>query len=127
MLDLGFVAFFATGAYGYALLAQYLGFSFWVAIPLTACIAALMGFVLGFPVLRMHGDYLAIVTLGFGEIIRILLVNMTDITGGPEYQHRQYGLQGRLRLLVARDGAGIPAHRVAGTARNRKDLSLSKH
>ena len=83
LLDLGFVAFFATGAYGYALLAQYADLSFWAAIPLTAIIAASMGCLLGFPVLRMHGDYLAIVTLGFGEIIRILLVNMTDITGGP--------------------------------------------
>ena len=83
LLDLGFVAFFATGAYGYGLLAQYAGLSFWLAIPLTAIIAASMGCLLGFPVLRMHGDYLAIVTLGFGEIIRILLVNLTDITGGP--------------------------------------------
>ncbi len=83
LLDLGFVAFFATGAYGYAMLALYLDLSFWAAIPLTAVIAALMGCALGFPVLRMHGDYLAIVTLGFGEIIRILLVNMIDITGGP--------------------------------------------
>ncbi len=83
LLDLGFVAFFATGAYGYAMLALYLDISFWAAIPLTAGIAALMGCALGFPVLRMHGDYLAIVTLGFGEIIRILLVNMIDITGGP--------------------------------------------
>ncbi|MCZ6729729.1 MAG: high-affinity branched-chain amino acid ABC transporter permease LivM [SAR324 cluster bacterium] len=83
LLDLGFVAFFATGAYGYAMLAQYAGLSFWAAIPLTAGIAAGMGCLLGLPVLRMHGDYLAIVTLGFGEIIRILLVNMIDITGGP--------------------------------------------
>ena len=83
LLDLGFVAFFATGAYGYAMLAQYAGLSFWWAIPSAAGIAALMGCALGFPVLRMHGDYLAIVTLGFGEIIRILLVNMIDITGGP--------------------------------------------
>lgn len=83
LLDLGFVAFFATGAYGYAMLAQYADMSFWFALPLSAVIAAAMGCMLGFPVLRMHGDYLAIVTLGFGEIIRILLVNMTDITGGP--------------------------------------------
>lgn len=83
LLDLGFVAFFATGAYSYALLAQYADMSFWAAFPLAGGIAALMGCLLGFPVLRMHGDYLAIVTLGFGEIIRILLVNMTGITGGP--------------------------------------------
>ena len=83
LLDLGYVAFYATGAYGYALLAQYFGVSFWVALPMMALIAAMVGCTLGFPVLRMHGDYLAIVTLGFGEIIRILLVNMTEITGGP--------------------------------------------
>jgi len=83
MLDLGYVAFYATGAYGYALLAQYFGLSFWFALPVMAGIAALVGGMLGFPVLRMHGDYLAIVTLGFGEIIRILLVNLTEYTGGP--------------------------------------------
>lgn len=83
LLDLGFVAFYAVGAYGYALLAKYAGVSFWLAIPMTAAIAASAGFLLGFPVLRMHGDYLAIVTLGFGEIIRMLLVNLTPITGGP--------------------------------------------
>lgn len=83
LLDLGFVAFYAVGAYGYALLAAYGGLGFWTAIPIAAAVAALAGCVLGFPVLRMHGDYLAIVTLGFGEIVRILLVNMTDLTGGP--------------------------------------------
>jgi len=83
LLDLGFVAFYAVGAYGYAMLAQYLDVSFWWALPITAALAALAGCVLGFPVLRMHGDYLAIVTLGFGEIIRILLINMVEFTGGP--------------------------------------------
>ncbi|MDH5751923.1 MAG: high-affinity branched-chain amino acid ABC transporter permease LivM [Deltaproteobacteria bacterium] len=83
LLDLGFVAFYAVGAYSYALLAQNVGLSFWMAFPIAAALAALAGTILGFPVLRMHGDYLAIVTLGFGEIIRILLVNMTEITGGP--------------------------------------------
>lgn len=83
LLDLGFVAFYAVGAYGYALLAQHVGLSFWAAIPAAGLLAAGFGCVLGFPVLRMHGDYLAIVTLGFGEIIRILLVNMVDFTGGP--------------------------------------------
>lgn len=83
LLDLGYVAFYAVGAYGYALMAQHLGISFWFAIPAAAALAALAGCVLGFPVLRMHGDYLAIVTLGFGEIVRILLINLTDITGGP--------------------------------------------
>ncbi|WP_271271879.1 high-affinity branched-chain amino acid ABC transporter permease LivM [Aliamphritea hakodatensis] len=83
LLDLGFVAFYAVGAYTYALLSLYFGFSFWICLPLSAALAALFGFVLGFPVLRLRGDYLAIVTLGFGEIIRILLNNWTDVTGGP--------------------------------------------
>jgi branched-chain amino acid transport system permease protein len=83
LLDLGFVAFYAVGAYAYALLALHLGASFWMAIPVAAAIAAAAGCVLAFPVLRMHGDYLAIVTLGFGEIIRILLTNLVGITGGP--------------------------------------------
>lgn len=83
LLDLGFVAFYAVGAYTYALLSQYFGMSFWVCLPISAGMAALFGFVLGFPVLRLRGDYLAIVTLGFGEIIRILLNNWTAVTGGP--------------------------------------------
>ncbi|MFX5530380.1 hypothetical protein ABTD83_21190, partial [Acinetobacter baumannii] len=58
-------------------------FGFWTALPIAGMMAALFGFLLGFPVLRLRGDYLAIVTLGFGEIIRILLRNMTEITGGP--------------------------------------------
>jgi branched-chain amino acid transport system permease protein len=72
-----------VGAYSYALLHQYFGFSFWVCLPLAGLMAATFGFVLGFPVLRLRGDYLAIVTLGFGEIIRILLNNWTHLTGGP--------------------------------------------
>lgn len=60
-----------------------MGFSFWEALPIAGLLAALFGFLLGFPVLRLRGDYLAIVTLGFGEIIRILLLNLTEITGGP--------------------------------------------
>ncbi|MBE9398724.1 high-affinity branched-chain amino acid ABC transporter permease LivM [Pontibacterium sp. N1Y112] len=83
LLDLGFVAFYAVGAYTYALLSQYFGMSFWACLPLSAGLAALFGFLLGFPVLRLRGDYLAIVTLGFGEIIRILLNNWTSVTGGP--------------------------------------------
>ncbi|MBS8242106.1 high-affinity branched-chain amino acid ABC transporter permease LivM [Marinobacter lipolyticus] len=83
LLDLGYVAFYAVGAYTFALLSQYLGLSFWMALPIGALLAALFGLVLGFPVLRLRGDYLAIVTLGFGEIIRILLNNMTNLTGGP--------------------------------------------
>ncbi|MBY4675725.1 high-affinity branched-chain amino acid ABC transporter permease LivM [Marinobacterium arenosum] len=83
LLDLGFVAFYAVGAYTYALLSQYFGLSFWACLPIAAGLAATFGFILGFPVLRLRGDYLAIVTLGFGEIIRILLNNWTALTGGP--------------------------------------------
>ena len=83
LLDLGYVGFYAVGAYTYALLAHYFGLSFWVCLPLAGLMAATFGFLLGFPVLRLRGDYLAIVTLGFGEIIRLFLRNLTDITGGP--------------------------------------------
>ncbi|MDI9768857.1 high-affinity branched-chain amino acid ABC transporter permease LivM [Pantoea dispersa] len=83
LLDLGYVAFYAIGAYGLALGYQYLGLGFWSMIPIAALLAALAGALLGFPVLRMHGDYLAIVTLGFGEIIRLVLNNWLSFTGGP--------------------------------------------
>ncbi|CAI0727858.1 LIV-I protein H [Serratia fonticola] len=83
LLDLGYVAFYAIGAYGLALGYQYLGLGFWAMLPLGALMAALAGALLGFPVLRMHGDYLAIVTLGFGEIIRLVLNNWVSLTGGP--------------------------------------------
>lgn len=83
LLDLGYVAFYAVGAYTFALLSEYYGISFWMALPIGAMLAALFGLILGFPVLRLRGDYLAIVTLGFGEIIRILLNNWTSLTGGP--------------------------------------------
>ncbi|MBA4503187.1 high-affinity branched-chain amino acid ABC transporter permease LivM [Marinobacterium marinum] len=83
LLDLGYVAFYAVGAYTYALLSEYYGLSFWMSLPLAGLLAAVFGCLLGFPVLRLRGDYLAIVTLGFGEIIRILLNNWTSLTGGP--------------------------------------------
>ncbi|MFJ4376393.1 high-affinity branched-chain amino acid ABC transporter permease LivM [Pseudomonas japonica] len=83
LLDLGYVAFYAVGAYSYALLSQYLGFSFWLCLPIAALLAALFGMLLGYPTLRLRGDYLAIVTLGFGEIIRLVLINWTEVTGGP--------------------------------------------
>ena len=83
LLDLGYVGFYAVGAYTYALLSHYFGWSFWVCLPLAGMMTATFGLLLGFPVLRLRGDYLAIVTLGFGEIIRLFLRNLTDITGGP--------------------------------------------
>jgi branched-chain amino acid transport system permease protein len=83
LLDLGYVAFYAVGAYSYALLAQTFGLSFWLCLPLAGLLAASFGVMLGFPVLRLRGDYLAIVTLGFGEIIRIVLLNWQEVTGGP--------------------------------------------
>ncbi|AMO55116.1 high-affinity branched-chain amino acid ABC transporter permease LivM [Endozoicomonas montiporae] len=83
LLDLGYVGFYAVGAYGYALLNQYFGVDFWTGLLAGGLLAAFFGFILGFPVLRLRGDYLAIVTLGFGEIIRILLNNWTELTNGP--------------------------------------------
>jgi branched-chain amino acid transport system permease protein len=83
LLDLGYVAFYAVGAYSYALLAQNFGWSFWLCLPLAGILAAFWGVLLGFPVLRLRGDYLAIVTLAFGEIIRIVLINWQAFTGGP--------------------------------------------
>jgi branched-chain amino acid transport system permease protein len=83
LLDLGYVAFYAVGAYTYALIATQLGWSFWLCLPLAGLFAALWGMTLGFPVLRLRGDYLAIVTLAFGEIIRIILINWQSLTGGP--------------------------------------------
>ena len=83
LLDLGYVAFYAVGAYSFALLAQYYDLGFWTALPLAGILAAFWGIILGFPVLRLRGDYLAIVTLAFGEIIRIVLLNWYEFTGGP--------------------------------------------
>ena len=82
LLDLGYVAFYAVGAYSYALLAKTFGLSFWVLLPLAGCLAAFWGILLGFPVLRLRGDYLAIVTLAFGEIIRLVLINWVPVTNG---------------------------------------------
>jgi branched-chain amino acid transport system permease protein len=83
LLDLGYVAFYAVGAYTFGLLATDGGFTFWEALPFSGLVAASFGIILGFPVLRLRGDYLAIVTLGFGEIIRIVLLNWASVTGGP--------------------------------------------
>ncbi|MBI3516128.1 MAG: high-affinity branched-chain amino acid ABC transporter permease LivM [Proteobacteria bacterium] len=83
LLDLGYVAFYAVGAYAYALLALNFSLSFWICLPLAGLLAALFGIALGFPVLRLRGDYLAIVTLGFGEMVRIILINWQSLTNGP--------------------------------------------
>ena len=83
LLDLGYVAFYAVGAYSYALLNYHFDVGFWMALPIGALLAALFGVLLGFPVLRLRGDYLAIVTLGFGEIIRLILENWNEFSEGP--------------------------------------------
>ncbi len=82
LLDLGYAAFYAVGAYSYALLSTTFGLSFWICLPLAGILAAMWGIILGFPVLRLRGDYLAIVTLAFGEIIRQVLINWVDLTNG---------------------------------------------
>jgi branched-chain amino acid transport system permease protein len=83
LLVLGYVAFYAVGAYTYAILSTGHWINFWAALPVAAFMAGIFGFVLGAPTLRLRGDYLAIVTLGFGEIIRIVLNNWDKLTGGP--------------------------------------------
>jgi branched-chain amino acid transport system permease protein len=83
LLDLGYVAFFAVGAYAYALLNLHFGMTFWMVLPLGGLLGAIMGIILGYPVLRLRGDYLAIVTLGFGEIIRLVLENWNEFSKGP--------------------------------------------
>ena len=90
LLDLGYIAFYAVGAYAYALLASPhfgLHLPFWIALPIGAAVAGLFGILLGAPTLKLRGDYLAIVTLGFGEIVRIILNNLSqpiNITNGPQ-------------------------------------------
>ncbi len=83
LLDLGYVAFYAVGAYSYALLNLHFDLGFWIVLPIGGLLAASFGIILGFPVLRLRGDYLAIVTLGFGEIIRLILENWNDFSQGP--------------------------------------------
>ncbi|MBX9408883.1 high-affinity branched-chain amino acid ABC transporter permease LivM [Pseudomonas baetica] len=118
LLDLGYVAFYAIGAYGLALGYQYLGLGFWTVLPLAAITAGLAGCILGFPVLRLHGDYLAIVTLGFGEIIRLILNNWLSLTGGPNGMSAPlptfFGLEFGKR---AKEG-GVPFHEFFGIAYN---------
>ncbi len=83
MLDLGYIAFYGVGAYTYALLNTIYGLAFWVCLPFAGIFACIAGCIVGYPTLRMRGDYLAIVTLGFGEIIRIILNNWMELTNGP--------------------------------------------
>ncbi|MGD9971900.1 MAG: branched-chain amino acid ABC transporter permease [Desulfatirhabdiaceae bacterium] len=83
LLDLGYVAFYAVGAYSYGLLNHHFGLGFWTLLPVGALLGAGFGVLLGFPVLRLRGDYLAIVTLGFGEIIRLILENWNAFSFGP--------------------------------------------
>ncbi len=83
LLDLGYVAFYAVGAYSYALLNLHFDLGFWFVLPIGAILGAFLGILLGFPVLRLRGDYLAIVTLGFGEIIRLILENWNEFSKGP--------------------------------------------
>ncbi len=82
LLDLGYAAFYAVGAYSYALTAKTFGLSFFELLPIAGLLAACWGILLGFPVLRLRGDYLAIVTLAFGEIIRLVLINWVPVTNG---------------------------------------------
>ena len=83
LLDLGYVAFYLVGAYSYALLNHHYGLNFWLALPLGALLGAVAGILLGIPVLRLRGDYLAIVTLGFGEILRLIMENWNAFSFGP--------------------------------------------
>ena len=83
LLDLGYVAFYAVGAYSYGIFATTFDLGFWTCLPIAGALAALWGVLLGFPVLRLRGDYLAIVTLAFGEIIRVVILNWVSLTGGP--------------------------------------------
>jgi branched-chain amino acid transport system permease protein len=108
LLDLGYVAFYAVGAYSYALLSSHFGLSFWICLPLAGLLSGAFGIALGFPVLRLRGDYLAIVTLGFGEIVREVIINWGEVTGGPN------GLAGiqrpsffGLEMLPAASGGGV--------------------
>lgn len=84
LLNLGYIAFYAIGAYTYGILNHFYDLSFWLALPLAGVIASIFGLILGFPVLRLRGDYLAIVTLGFGQVLVLLLNNLGFITGGPD-------------------------------------------
>ncbi len=115
LLDLGYVAFYAVGAYVWALLASPhfgLHLPFWIILPIGALLACLAGAVLGAPTLRLRGDYLAIVTLGFGEIVRIFMNNLSapfNITNGPKGITRIDGMQfGDMNFMATDTLFGIP-------------------
>ena len=101
ILNLGYAALFAVGAYTYALLNLHLGVPFWAGLPLAGLAAGAFGVLLACPALRLGGDYLAIVTLGTGEIVRIALNNLDAITGGPN------GLLGIAHPSLARYDFGV--------------------
>ena len=82
MLHIGYIAFYALGAYSYALLNFHYGLNFWLALPVGALVGGLFSLAIGIPVLRLRGDYLAIVTLAFAEITRLVLENWSDLTFG---------------------------------------------
>ena len=114
LLDLGHVAFYAVGAYCYAILAQH-GVGFWTTLPIAALLTGTLGLLLGFPVLRLRGDYLAIVTLGFGEIIRILLNNLDSLTNGPKGINN-IPMPGLFNIVFTRKGGAgeTPFHELVG-------------
>ncbi len=116
LLDLGFVAFYAVGAYLLALGAQYLGLGFWSALIIAPFLAGLCGMILAFPVLKMHGDYLAIVTLGFGEIIRLVLNNWLEFTGGPNGASVPPPTLFGLEFTRTAKQGGVPLHDYFGIA-----------
>lgn len=101
LLNLGFVAFYAIGAYMYALLNTKFGFGFWSALPFSVGLTACAGFLLAIPALRLRGDYLAIVTLGFGEIVRLVLNNWDSVTRGPN------GISGISRPFISSFSLGL--------------------
>ncbi len=94
LLDLGYIAFYAVGAYTYSLLNLTFGLSFWAALPIGVVLGMIAGCIIGYPTLKMRGDYLAIVTLGFGEIVRLVLNNWDSLTAGPN------GLFGMKRPVI---------------------------
>ncbi len=107
LLDLGFIAFYAVGAYTYSLLNLTFGLNFWACLPIGIALGMTVGCIIGYPTLKMRGDYLAIVTMGFGEIIRIVLNNWTELTSGPNGLFGQAPPPGINVSLGGDDGFGI--------------------